>query len=58
MKVRSFVLAAMFGAGFVQTQALADGSIAIAQTSDDRGFSIGVSYDFDSRAEADAEAIL
>ena len=57
MKIRSLVVAAILGAAFVQTQALADGTIAIAQTSDDRGMSIGVCYNFDSRAEADAEAI-
>lgn len=57
MKIHSFAIAAMLGAVFVQSQALADGTIAVARPADDRGFSLGVSFNWDSRSGADSEAI-
>lgn len=56
MKGTTFAAAALIAAASLQSQALADGSIAIAQPADDSGFSIGVSYNWESRAGADAEA--
>ena len=57
MKGKTFAAAALIAAASLQSQALADGSIAIAQPADDSGFSIGVSYNWESRSGADAEAL-
>lgn len=56
----SYVLAATLLCGsLVQSRALADATIAIAEPRDVArdGFAVGVSYNWGSRAEADAEAL-
>ena len=57
MKLLSFTVAAASAALFIQTQALADGTIVVARPADDSGFSLGVSFNWDSRSGADGEAI-
>ena len=57
MRLRSFLALVLLGSLNVQSQALADGSIAVARSKDDLRFNMGVSYNFASRAEADAEAM-
>ena len=57
MRLRSFFALALVSAGPFQSQALADGSIAVARSKDDLRFNMGVSYNFAGRAAADAEAL-
>ena len=57
MKTLGLATAALLSVSLVQSAALADGTIAIAHPADDNGWAIGVSYDSDSRADADASAL-
>ena len=59
MRAPYVLAAALLCATLVQSRALADGTIAIAEPRDVArdGFSVGVSYNYQSRAEADAEAL-
>jgi hypothetical protein len=57
MKLPFLAISALLGTALVQSQASADGSIAVARSADDQRFSLGVSYNAPNRAEADAEAL-
>ena len=49
--------ALLLSALLAQSQALAEATIAVAHPADDDGWALGVSYDADSRAEADSHAL-
>lgn len=59
MKILHVLAATLLCGTLVQSRALADATIAIAEPRDVArdGFAIGVSYNYGTRAEADAEAL-
>jgi hypothetical protein len=59
MRFPYVLAAALLCSALVQSRALADGTIAIAEPRDVArdGFAVGVSYNYSTRAEADAEAL-
>ena len=57
MRYLALATAALLSAGLVQSQALADASIAVAHPADDNGWAMGISYSAANQAEADEVAL-
>src|SRR5688572_6250475 len=57
MRNLTFAAAAVLSACLVQTQALADASIAVAHPDNDIGWAMGIGYSAPNQAEADAVAM-
>ena len=57
MGFRSFAIATMLCAASIQSQALAEATIAVARPTADRNISMGIGYNAASRSDADERAL-